>query len=251
MRKNSLFVAILGASILMSNSQNAFSQAVADEKKFEAGAQFVLLNQTVGQATFTGIACVTVPCPSFVPSNERDWHPGFGGRFGYNVTNSVAFEAELNFFPGAGSFKVPDAFKGGHEIEGLFGVKAGKHFDKVGIFGKVRPGFLHASKGDIRPRSNVACIAITILPPPIGCFETTSTNSFAFDLGGVVEVYPTKRMLIRFDAGDTLVRLRERTVPGVFNPGPLVLAPSFLTIVRVPADTTHNFQASLGVGFRF
>ena len=251
MRKNSIFVAILAVLTLFSNSQNAYSQSGANEKKFEAGAQFVLLNPTIGQATFTGIVCVNIPCPSFVPSNDRDWQPGVGGRIGYNLTTSVAVEAELNFFPGASSFNVPDAFKGGHKLEGLFGVKAGKHFDKVGIFGKARPGFLRAGKGDIRPRSNVACIAVTIFPPPIGCFETISKSSFAFDLGGVVEVYPSKRMLIRFDAGDTIIRLGERNVPGVFNPGPIVLAPTFLTVVRAPAETTHNFQASVGMGFRF
>ena len=231
MRKNSIFVAILAVLTLFSNSQNAYSQSGANEKKFEAGAQFVLLNPTIELATFTGIVCVNTPCPSFVPSNDRDWQPGVGGRC---------------------SFNVPDAFKGGHKLEGLFGVKAGKHFDKVGIFGKARPGFLRAGKGDIRPRSNVACIAmVTIFPPPIGCFETISKSSFAFDLGGVVEVYPSKRMLIRFDAGDTIIRLGERNVPGVLNPGPGVLAPTFLTVVRVPAATTHNFQASVGIGFRF
>ena len=245
MRRNSLVVVILGLSALFINSQNTYSQSPdADEKRFEVGAQFSVLQSALPGAEFTGVVCVTTPCQAFVTSNSREIQPGFGGRFGYNLTKDIALETELNFFPGAGSFSVPDAFKGGHKIQGLFGVKAGKRFDKVGIFGKARPGFIHASKGDLQPRPNTACIAI--FPPPAGCFETTSKNNFAFDLGGVVEVYPTKRSIIRFDAGDTIVRLSERNVPGVLNPGSL-----FVALIRVPAETTHNFQGSIGIGFRF
>ena len=253
MRNNLLFVVIMGLSALFINSQNGYSQSPGtDEKKFEVGAQFSVLRSSIPEATFTGVQCITTPCPSIVISNSRENQPGLGGRFGYNLTTNIAIETELNFFPNADSFSAPDAFKGGHKIEGLFGVKAGKRFDKFGIFGKARPGFLQASKGDLRPRANVACIAmVNIFPPFAGCFETIRKTSLAFDLGGVVEVYPTKRTIIRFDAGDTIVRLSERNVSGVLNPPPGRLAPSILTVIRVPAETTHNFQGSIGIGFRF
>lgn len=253
MRNNSLLIVIVAVSALFVNSQNVHAQSPgADEKKFEVGAQFSVLHSAISQGTFTGIVCVTTPCPSFVISNSRELQPGFGGRFGYNLTSNLAVEAEMNFFPGADSFTVPEGFKGGNKIEGLFGVKAGKRFEKVGVFGKARPGFLHASKGDIRPRTDVLCIAaITIFPPPAGCFETISKTNFALDVGGVVEVYPTKRTIIRFDAGDTIVRLGDRNVPGVFNPPPGILAPTFVTIIRTRAETTHSFQGSIGIGFRF
>jgi hypothetical protein len=253
MRHSLLLVVIIGLSMLFINSQTVYSQSSTDdEKKFEVGAQFSVLQSAIQQGTFTGIVCVTTPCPSFVISNSREFQPGFGGRIGYNLTSNLEVEAEMNFFPGADSFTVPEGFKGGNKIEGLFGVKAGKRFEKVGVFGKARPGFLHTSKGDIRPRKDVLCIAaITIFPPPVGCFETISKSNFALDLGGVVEVYPTKRTIIRFDAGDTMVFLGERNVPAVINPGPGILAPSFLTIIRAAAETTHNFQFNVGVGFRF
>jgi hypothetical protein len=251
MRNKWLFVAIVAVSALFIKSQNAYSQSSGtDEKKFEVGGQFSVLQSSIpDQVTFTGIVCVTLPCPSFLISNSREAQPGFGGRIGYNLTSNVAVEAELNFFPGADSFSVP-AFNGGYKIQGLFGVKAGKRFDKVGIFGKARPGFLSESKGEVQPRANSLCIAmVSIFPPPVGCFETTSTTSLAFDLGGVVEIYPTKRTIIRFDAGDTMVRLSERGVPGVFNSP--VASLGTLIFIRSPAQTTHNFQASIGIGFRF
>ena len=245
MRNNLLFVVIIGLSALFCNGQTAYSQSSTDdEKKFELGAQFSVLHSALSQGTFTGIVCVNAPCPSFVISNSRELQPGFGGRFGYNLTNNLALEAEMNFFPGADSFTVPEGFKGGNKIEGLFGVKAGKRFEKVGVFGKARPGFLRASKGEIRPRTDALCIAI--FPPAAGCFETLSKTNFALDLGGVVEVYPTKRTIIRFDAGDTMSFLGDRIVPAFFIPGS-----TLVTVVPAPAETTHNFQFNVGVGFRF
>lgn len=245
MRNNSLVVVILAVSALFINSQSAYSQSPdTNEKKFEVGGQFSILHSSIpSEARFTGIVCVTLPCPSFVIVNSRETQPGFGGRVGYNLTKNVAVEAELNFFPGADSFSVPVFSREGRELEGLFGVKVGKRFDKVGIFAKARPGFLHSTQGDLQ-RANVVCIAI--FPPPAGCFEPISTTNFAFDVGGVVEVYPTKRTIIRFDAGDTMVRLSERNVPLVLTPGG-----PFVSILRAPAETTHSFQASVGIGFRF
>jgi len=240
----------MGLATLCANSQTVYAQSsTADEKKFEVGAQFSILHSALSHGTFTGIVCVTTPCPSFVISHSREFQPGFGGRFGYNLTSNLAVEAEVNFFPDADSYKVPAGFQGGNKIEGLFGVKAAKRFEKVGVFGKARPGFLHASKGDLRPRTGSLCVAI--FPPPAGCFETSSKTNFALDLGGVVEVYPTKRTIIRFDAGDTMVFLGERNIPGFINPLAGSLAPSFLTIIPASAETTHNFQLNVGVGFRF
>jgi hypothetical protein len=180
----------------------------------------------------------------FAISKSREWQPGFGGRFGYNLNTNIAVEAEMNIFPGADSFSVPEAFRGGTKLQGLFGVKAGKRFDKVGVFAKARPGFLRAGKGDIRLRTDIACP--TLFPTPAGCFETISKTNFALDLGGVVEVYPTKRTIIRFDAGDAIVRLNERNLPAFFNP-----TASYLAVLRVAAETTHDFQLNVGVGFRF
>jgi hypothetical protein len=223
----------------------------ADGHRFEVGGQFsVLNNSAVSEVTAVPIVCVTTPCPPiiFSFSKSRKTQPGFGGRFGYNLTDNLALEAELNFFPKADSFDQPDAFNDGNLIEGLFGVKAGKRFGKLGVFGKARPGFLYATKGDLQGNPLALCPAI--FPPPVGCFETTSKNSLAFDVGGVVEFYPTKRTLIRFDVGDTIVRLAKRNVSGVLSPL-AGLSPSRLVVVGVPAETTHNLQINAGVGFRF
>jgi hypothetical protein len=67
----------------------------------------------------------------------------------------------------------------------------------------------------------------------------------------VIELYPTKRTIIRFDAGDTIIRLGARNIAATQVPAPGSLAPIRLVVIPASAETTHNFQGSIGVGFRF
>lgn len=67
------------------------------------------------------------------------------------------------------------------------------------------------------------------------------STHFSMDLGGVVEVYPSRRVIVRFDAGDTIVRYGPRDFLDFAH------TPAFF---RVPARSTHNFQFSSGVSFR-
>jgi hypothetical protein len=57
-----------------------------------------------------------------------------------------------------------------------------------------------------------------------------SKTEAAFDMGGVVEFYPSRSTTVRFDLGDTIIRFRD---------------PGYAT------QTTHNLQFSAGFGFRF
>jgi hypothetical protein len=241
------------AVLLLGSAADVRSQSKGIAKyKFEVGAQFSLLRKSIVRE-FNGqsVQCVTTPCPPLIfgVSNTHRNSAGVGGRLGYNLNANVALEAEVNFFPRADSFDQPEAFNNGHFIEALFGVKAGKRFDKVGVFGKARPGVLYASKGDLTSRPGVLCVAI--FPPPTGCFQPASLSSFALDVGAVVEAYPTPRTLIRVDVGDTIIRMGARNVSAVLSPVPGVLSPARLVVIGVPAETTHNLQGSVGVGFRF
>ncbi|HEU4794816.1 MAG TPA: outer membrane beta-barrel protein [Pyrinomonadaceae bacterium] len=160
-----------------------------------------------------------------------DTKGGIGGRVTYNFNRSLAAEAELNFFPQ----KQLIFESNGRSIQGQFGVKIGKRFEKFGLFAKVRPGFISA--GDVvsfKPEAQV--------PPTIPSKVTVARETFfTVDLGGVLELYPSRRLVVRFDAGDTVIRHPERFVPFGFG-GPLVRA-------RGP-KLSHNFQLTAGVGFR-
>jgi len=73
---------------------------------------------------------------------------------------------------------------------------------------------------------------------------TERQNNLSFDVGGVVEFYPSKRMTLRFDAGDTVVR-RDRE-NGVF-----AVVEKDLRLSKPSPETTHSLQRRAGVGFRF
>src|SRR3989440_3351566 len=163
---------------------------------------------------------------------------GAGGRFTYNINQSFALEAAGYFSPGT-----CDSCPGqvtGRIAEGLFGVKAGKRFSKVGIFAKARPGFMTVGKGYFDYLLNSDGF-VTFVPH--------RTTPFALDLGGVFEFYPSKKVVLRADLGDTILRYPQHSFIGI-NVDPVTFA---LTPVQrnQPAFTTHNTQFILGVGFRF
>jgi len=214
--------------------------AQSDDKKFEVGGQFSVLRVPTPIIRVTTLPCIVAPCPfTSVATQNRDTNYGFGGRFGYRLSKYFTLEAEGNFFPHDG---VLDA---GRKIQGFFGVKAGKRFEKMGVFAKARPGFVRYSRGDYRAPVG-PCVAI--FPQPIGCYQALGRASFAIDLGGVFEYYPTTRTIIRFDAGDTMVRLPNRNV-AAFQTN--TTTPFTLVVIPAAAETRHHFQGGVGFGFRF
>lgn len=182
--------------------------------------------------------------------------PGVGGRFTYNINKHVALEAAGYFFPGK-----CDSCNGeitGRVAEGLFGVKAGRRFQKWGIFAKARPGLISFGKGafDITPVSSpgggspVSCFGPDPLAPA-SCFSFRQTRltHAALDLGGVLEFYPSRRIVVRFDGGDTMIRYGQRTFDALTqNPATGVFT---LIPITAPGHTRHSFQFMGGVGFRF
>ena len=163
---------------------------------------------------------------------------GAGERFTYNINQSFALEAAGYFSPGT-----CDSCPGqvtGRIGEGLFGLKAGKRFSKVGIFAKARPGFMTIGKGYFDLILNSGSF-FTIVPHRI--------TPLALDLGGVFEFYPAKKVVLRVDYGDTILRYPQHSFIGFsVDPVTFALTPAQRTL---PANTTHNTQFIVGVGFRF
>lgn len=148
---------------------------------------------------------------------------GVGGRFGYNLNKYVAIDTEFGFYP---EQKFGNN-QSGQKVQAFAGVKVGKRSGRVGVFAKARPGVMFIGE----------------LTTGLSCNSTSSGqvcrprhSNFAADLGGVLEVYPSPRTIIRFDAGDTIVRLKSQA--GI----------SSTTTVN---STTNNFQFSVGFGYRF
>ena len=153
-------------------------------------------------------------------SEFEDTTPGVGGRITFNPTKRLGLEAEFTHYPN-------HIIGSRSRMLGLFGLKAGQRFDKLGIFAKARPGFIYLFDAQVR------CLP-GITSPQACIFD--DRIKFALDLGGVVELYPSRRTVIRFDVGDALIRFdRARLTP----------VPAFR------AEVTHNLQLNVGVGLRF
>jgi hypothetical protein len=206
--------------------------AQREPPKYEIGVQFSSLSFSENE-----------PIPGTGASVEgfsSKTLPGIGGRFTYNLNGYFALEAEANLFLGDTNLYAPLG-SGGRPSQVVFGVKAGKRFEKFGLFAKARPGFVSFSEGKFP-------LAAFLQPnPPLFNPPGERVTHLAFDIGGVFEFYPSKRIVTRFDAGDTIIRYGEQSVigGGIFIPG--IPPPT----VIIPGETRHNFQFSAGVGFRF
>jgi hypothetical protein len=191
-----------------------------ERKRFEVGGSFSIL-------------------PICDPHGLCDLKPrhefGGGGRVGYQLKKYLAVEAEINFFP-RDYRQVISNFTGGRVTQGLFGARAGLTRQRFGLFGKFRPGFEssghaevpHFLNGDGPDRTN-----------PFG-FEKIRATQFALDVGGVFEWYPSRRTILRFDLGDTVVRY-----PGI----QFTHLPDGATLFR--SVYSHRLQPGVGFGFRF
>jgi len=210
---------LIASTVLVVLLHSSLTAQSSELPKVELGAEFSTLNRD----DFAGARL----------------EPGAGARFTFNLNKNFALESAGYLFPR----RCFTCAQNGMITEVVGGVKAGKRFQSWGIFAKARPGIVNFSEGqtDITTNGNGSSFPFE--------FRRRSLTNFATDLGGVLEFYPSKRIVTRFDAGDTLIHFRRRTTNAiVFDPA---TSGYKLTPFTMPAKTTHNFQFSAGVGFRF
>ena len=150
--------------------------------------------------------------------NDVVGNAGLGGRFTYNLNRYFAIDSELN-----ASIYVSDETAGVTGALGFAGVKVGRRFEKVGIFAKARPGFTTSFSRETGP----------------SFFDSERVTKPAFDLGVVVEYYPSKHSVVRFDASDVIVGFGNDLIEEVRCPCPRRIG------------TRHGLYLSIGYGFRF
>jgi hypothetical protein len=209
-----VFIGFVLLSCLVVSNHSVNGQV--DEHKAEVGGLFTVVSLTDFQerlfpTTGTG----------------SDAMSGVGGRLGYNFHKHVALDAEVNFFPESHLGNE----ESGQKMQGFIGVKAGVRQKKVGIFAKARPGVMWF--GEFSSRGSCSSTAFGSV-----C-GVAHEKDFAMDVGGVFEYYPTDRLIMRADIGDTIIRYQERQTRVGSLP------------VLVPAATKNNLQISLGIGWRF
>ncbi len=162
-------------------------------------------------------------------ADAQDTSVGIGVRGSYPVARWIDADASFSFFP-TDKF-VNDSAQPGftvqydrRRIELLAGPKVGLRREHFGVFGKVRPGFTRLYDRGLGCTGEVCALALFVRP--------VYRTEFALDLGGVVELYPSDRLVARVDVGST--RIRHRSV-----------APPCTDC------STNNFATSFGVGWRF
>ena len=164
---------------------------------------------------------------------------GVGARFTVNLNEMFALEAAGYIFPR----RCFECLEAGRMTQAVGGVKVGKRFDTWGVFAKARPGVVSFSEAQI-------VSFVTVVPPALFPFglERERVTSFATDVGGVVEFYPSRRIVTRFDVGDTIIHFTKRTGDVVIFDG--TGGTQVIPVTR-PARTEHEFQFNASVGFRF
>src|SRR5256885_3213084 len=158
MKRTRLIVGMIALIVLPSQVRSQ-SQEVP---KFEVAAEFTTLERdTGGQRT----------------------EPGVGARFTFNLNRVVSLETAGYFFPK----RCFDCNNNGRVTEVLGGVKVGKRFQNWGIFAKARPGVISFSQG----KFNI--VQAPSSPEFPFTFEVDRLSTFATDIGGVIEFYPSRR----------------------------------------------------------
>jgi hypothetical protein len=143
---------------------------------------------------------------------------GAGGRFTYNLNQYFAIDTELN-----ASLNIGDESVGFNGVQFFSGLKAGRRFGRFGIFAKARPGFVSNFHRETGPTF----------------FDQERVTKPAFDLGAIVEYYPNKHTVVRFDAADVIIAFGDDLIEEGRCPCPHRLG------------TRNNLQIGIGFGIRF
>jgi len=150
--------------------------------------------------------------------------PAFGGFASYRLFPATYADAAVSFSPR--DVRTRTSWDGGHLTQVLGGVKVGVRKDGYGMFGKVRLG-VNSQSG-----------AVSAIEA--GHFRLSRVNALAIDLGGVFEQYLARRLLLRFDGGDTI---------SVF--GPTTYTRNGVTMQLPAPEWVDSLQMTVGFGWRF
>lgn len=170
------------------------------------------------QYTYVSLPVLTKDCPTTC----REGFSGVGTTFTYNFTRGFAFDSTMNALPGQNGSQ--------GMAQGFYGVRLGQQFQRFGIFGKVRPGFIYYKNALQGGQNNTP----------------GSLTRFAWDFGGIVEVYPGREShsVLRFDVGTTLVRYLTDRYDDRFTQIGGNISNQYIV-------NQGNFQISTGYTYRF
>lgn len=167
-------------------------------------------------------------------SDSTDTNVGLGARLTIDITRWMSLEGEYQFVPddeiNATSVSIDGRVLGlryeRRRSTGLFGVKAGYRGERAGVFAKIRPGVTSLSDRGIECLGDVCALVLLAVPD--------YRSEFALDIGGVVELYPSSRWVVRVDVGSVMIAHRSSAPPCAGGD-----------------CTSYNLATSVGIGVRF
>jgi hypothetical protein len=158
--------------------------------------------------------------PFSPPINEQN-QIAIGGRLSWNFSKHFGLDGEIDASP-VQTANLKTAYQGGYLLQSFLGIKAGKRWDRFGMFGKFRPGLSSYSQ------------VITGFSQS-SFFQFGRRTDPALDVGVITEFHVSRRFLLRYDFGDTIIH---------YNSGSVGAVP-------VQGATRNNFQFSTSLAFRF
>jgi hypothetical protein len=162
---------------------------------------------------------------SFAGTYTEAYHrePGIALFASRELAPYLEFDAAINAFPR----RMPTTdLDGGRRADGLAGVKVGTRHGRIGTFAKLRVGASRYTR------------VLKAVDDDNTQFTYGTRGDVLLDLGGVIEIYPTRRLVIRVDGGDTssFHRVGDFLLNGMR--------------VSLPGDATHAISLATGVGWR-
>jgi hypothetical protein len=142
-----------------------------------------------------------------------------GLNFDYNFTHAIALDSAVDIIPGQQGTKPM--------TEGLFGIRMGHHYQRFGVFGQLRPGFIYYESAMSGGEKQ----------------STESLTRFATNFGGTLELYTPRNSSVRFDVGTTLVRyLTDHPDPVKYPLGSLLSTDYIVTQGNLQVATSYVWR---------
>ncbi len=211
------FDARVGITRSFGRLQENTPERVPDKQAWDFGATFALQ-------------------PRILPEFQYlDAYPTWGLWGSWNFSRHVSWDsAVMHSGRNSGFTEDIDYQAGGRAFEALTGVKLGIRRDHMGYFGELRGGtitFGETEKQIVEPTQGYLDFYLGMFTNPV------------LNVGGVLEVYPSRHTILRFDTGSATIFYLAKNVKQTL----LTSSTTFL----IPSEQQTTLLMSFGAGFRF
>ena len=206
----------LGITRSFGRLEEAKAERVPERQRWDVGALFALQ-------------------PRILPEFQYlDAYPALGVWGSWNFSRHVSWDSVVMHSgrnPGVG--EEIDFQAGGRALEALTGVKLGIRRDHMGYFGELRGGTI--TFGETEKQLGEASSGFFLYR---GIFTNPVLNA-----GGVLEVYPSRRTILRFDMGNATIFYQPKNI--------VETVPTSSETFSIPSLQQTTMLMSFGGGFRF